>query len=70
MNVLILGSGGREHTFTWKLAQSPILNKLYIAPGNAGTAELGENINIKADDFAAVRSGSRSAAPPQEELPQ
>ena len=55
MNVLILGSGGREHTFTWKLAQSPILNKLYIAPGNAGTAELGENINIKADDFAAVR---------------
>ena len=56
MNVLILGSGGREHTFTWKLAQSQILNKLYIAPGNAGTAELGENINIKADDFAAVRS--------------
>ena len=56
MNVLILGSGGREHTFAWKLAQSPLLNKLYIAPGNAGTAALGENVNIKADDFAAVKS--------------
>ena len=55
MNVLILGSGGREHTFAWKLAQSPLLNKLYIAPGNAGTATLGENVNIKADDFAAVK---------------
>ncbi|MCS5662966.1 MAG: phosphoribosylamine--glycine ligase [Flavobacteriales bacterium] len=56
MNVLILGSGGREHTFAWKLAQSPLLSKLYIAPGNAGTAALGENVNIKADDFAAVKS--------------
>lgn len=56
MNVLILGSGGREHTFAWKLAQSPLLNKLYIAPGNAGTVALGENVNIKADDFAAVKS--------------
>jgi phosphoribosylamine--glycine ligase len=56
MNVLILGSGGREHTFAWKLAQSPLLNKLYIAPGNAGTAALGVNVNIKADDFAAVKS--------------
>jgi len=46
MNILILGSGGREHTFAWKLAQSPLLNKLYIAPGNAGTATLGENISI------------------------
>ena len=56
MNVLILGSGGREHTFAWKLAQSPLLNKLYIAPGNAGTATLGENIKIKPDDFKAVKS--------------
>ena len=56
MNILILGSGGREHTFAWKLAQSPLLNKLYIAPGNAGTAALGENINIKVDDFTAVKS--------------
>jgi phosphoribosylamine--glycine ligase len=56
MNVLILGSGGREHTFAWKLAQSPLLNKLFIAPGNAGTAALGENIDVKADDFDAVKS--------------
>ncbi len=56
MNVLILGSGGREHTFAWKLAQSPLLSKLYIAPGNAGTAALGENVNIEADDFTAVKS--------------
>ena len=56
MNVLILGSGGREHTFAWKLAQSPLLNKLFIAPGNAGTATLGENVDIKADDFDAVKS--------------
>ena len=55
MNILILGSGGREHTFAWKLAQSPLLNKLYIAPGNAGTATLGENIKIKPDDFTAVK---------------
>ena len=56
MNVLILGSGGREHTFAWKLAKSPLLNKLYIAPGNAGTATLGKNINIKVDDFKSVKS--------------
>ena len=56
MNVLILGSGGREHTFAWKLAKSPLLNKLYIAPGNAGTATLGENINIKVDDFTSIKS--------------
>ncbi|GIR13161.1 MAG: phosphoribosylamine--glycine ligase [Cryomorphaceae bacterium] len=56
MNVLILGSGGREHTFAWKLAKSPLLNKLYIAPGNAGTAKLGENINIKEDDFTLIKS--------------
>ena len=56
MNVLILGSGGREHSFAWKLAKSPLLNKLYIAPGNAGTAKLGENINIKEDDFTLIKS--------------
>lgn len=55
MNVLILGSGGREHAFAWKLAQSPLLKKLYIAPGNAGTEEFGENINIKATDFSAIK---------------
>ena len=56
MNVLILGSGGREHSFAWKLAKSPLLNKLYIAPGNAGTATLGENININVDDFISLKS--------------
>jgi len=44
MNVLILGSGGREHTLAWKIAQSPKLNKVFIAPGNAGTKEVGEII--------------------------
>jgi len=56
MNVLILGSGGREHTFAWKIAQSPLLNKLFIAPGNAGTAGLGENINIEVNDFVGIKS--------------
>jgi phosphoribosylamine---glycine ligase len=55
MNVLLLGSGGREHAFAWKLAQSPLLKELYIAPGNAGTEEFGENINIKTTDFPAIK---------------
>lgn len=55
MNILILGSGGREHAFAWKLTQSKKLNKLFIAPGNAGTAGLGTNINIAATDFEAVK---------------
>lgn len=55
MNVLLLGQGGREHAFAWKLAQSPLLKELYIAPGNAGTEEFGENINIKATDFPAIK---------------
>ena len=46
MNVLILGSGGREHAFAWKIAQSKKLNKLFIGPGNAGTGMLGKNVNI------------------------
>jgi len=55
MNVLILGSGGREHTFGWKLAQSRRLTQLFFAPGNAGTQSLGHNIDIKPEDFAAVK---------------
>ena len=55
MNILILGSGGREHAFAWKLTQSKKLNKLFIAPGNAGTASIGTNINISATDFNAVK---------------
>jgi len=55
MNVLILGSGGREHAFAWKIAQSKQLANLYIAPGNAGTANCGTNINISATDFDSVK---------------
>lgn len=55
MNVLLLGSGGREHAFAWKIAQSPKLSQLYIAPGNAGTATVGENVNISATDFVAIK---------------
>lgn len=56
MNVLLLGSGGREHAFAWKLAQSPKLTRLFIAPGNAGTSQCGENVAISPLDFDAVRS--------------
>lgn len=54
MQVLILGSGGREHAFAWKIAQSKLLKQLYIAPGNPGTASCGENINISVNDFEAI----------------
>ncbi len=55
MKLLLLGSGGREHALAWKIAQSPKIEKLYIAPGNAGTSNAGENVAIKADDFAAIK---------------
>ncbi len=55
MNVLILGSGGREHTLAWKIAQSPLLNQLFIAPGNAGTAQVGKNLIIAETDFKAIK---------------
>ena len=54
MNILILGNGGREHTFCWKLSQSVLKPKLFIAPGNAGTAQLGTNIEIVPTDLEAV----------------
>jgi phosphoribosylamine--glycine ligase len=56
MNVLIIGSGGREHAFAWKLAQSKQLQNLYIAPGNAGTAQCGTNVNIAVTDFEAIKN--------------
>ena len=56
MKLLLLGSGGREHALAWKIAQSPKIEKLYIAPGNAGTRNVGENVAIKADDFEAIRT--------------
>lgn len=55
MNVLILGSGGREHTFAWKLKQSPTLGNLYVAPGNAGTASIAKNVAIGVNDFNAIK---------------
>ena len=55
MNILIIGSGGREHAFAWKLKQSSKLDQLFIAPGNAGTAGLGQNLPIETTDFAALR---------------
>ena len=56
MKVLLLGSGGREHALAWKIAQSSKCEKLYIAPGNAGTGNCGENVAIKADDFEAIKA--------------
>jgi phosphoribosylamine--glycine ligase len=56
MKILLLGSGGREHALAWKIAQSAKCEKLFIAPGNAGTGEVGENVAIKADDFEAIKT--------------
>ena len=55
MKILLLGSGGREHALAWKIAQSERVEKLFIAPGNAGTTNCGENVNVKADDFEAIK---------------
>jgi phosphoribosylamine--glycine ligase len=56
MNILILGSGGRESAFAWKVAQSPKCEKLFIAPGNAGTTQYGTNVNIKVTDFEGIKA--------------
>jgi phosphoribosylamine---glycine ligase len=55
MNILILGSGGREHALAWKISQSKKTDKLYIAPGNAGTSEVGENVNLNISDFSEIK---------------
>ncbi|WP_289060204.1 phosphoribosylamine--glycine ligase [uncultured Zobellia sp.] len=55
MNILILGAGGREHTLAWKLKQSPKLDKLYVAPGNAGTSEIAANIPVGVNDFEGIK---------------
>ena len=60
MNVLILGSGGREHALSWKIAQSPMLDNLYIAPGNAGTSDVGENVALDILNFEQVAEFSIS----------
>lgn len=54
MEILLLGSGGREHALAWKIAQSPKVSQLFIAPGNAGTMQVGKNVDIKADDFDGI----------------
>lgn len=54
MKVLLVGSGGREHALAWGLAQSPKLSKLYVAPGNAGTAQLGQNVSIRPEDLSGL----------------
>ena len=56
MKILLLGSGGREHALAWKIAQSKKVEKLYIAPGNAGTSNVGENVSISATDFDALKA--------------
>lgn len=56
MNILVIGSGGRECTFAWKLSQSPQCTNLFIAPGNAGTAQYGKNVNIGPNDFEALKT--------------
>lgn len=55
MNILILGSGGREHTLTWKIAQSDKINKLFVAPGNAGTSKIAQNLDIEVNDFKRLK---------------
>ncbi|MDD5594486.1 MAG: phosphoribosylamine--glycine ligase, partial [Candidatus Margulisbacteria bacterium] len=55
MKILVIGSGGREHALVWKIAQSPKVDKIYCAPGNAGTAGLAENVEIKADDVKTLK---------------
>lgn len=55
MTILILGSGGREHTFAWKTDQSPLCEKLYVAPGNSGTVEIAENLPISVTDFPSIK---------------
>lgn len=56
MNILILGSGGREHAFAWKILQSPLCDDLFIAPGNAGTAKIARNLPISVNDFDAIEN--------------
>ena len=62
MNILIIGSGGREHALAWKAAQSPLADKIYVAPGNAGTAleAAMENVDIKVTDIAALIDFAKS----------
>jgi phosphoribosylamine--glycine ligase len=62
MNILVIGNGGREHALAWKMLQSPLCGRLYVAPGNAGTAEVAENVAIAVDDFAGLGEFCRANA--------
>ncbi len=62
MKVLVIGSGGREHALVWKIAQSPLVEKVYCAPGNPGTARIGENVDIKGDDLEGLLAFCRKEA--------
>ena len=62
MNVLLLGSGGREHALAWNIAKSPLLEKLYIAPGNAGTASVGINLPIAVTAFPQIKEAVKKHA--------
>ena len=55
MNILILGAGGREHTFAWKISQSPLCKQLFVAPGNSGTSSLATNLNVSVVDFEGIK---------------
>ena len=70
MRILLLGSGGREHTFAWKMAQSPLCEKLYIAPGNAGTAFCGQNVVLDLSDFNSVKDFILQAEKETQETPK
>ncbi len=56
MNILILGSGGREHTFAWKISQSPLCDALFVAPGNSGTAAIATNLDVSVTDFEGLKN--------------
>ena len=56
MNIRNIGGGGREHTFAWKIAQSPLCNQLFVAPGNAGTATIATNLALGVNDFEGIKA--------------
>ena len=58
MNILIIGSGGREHALAWKMAQSHQCDQIFIAPGNPGTSNIGTNLNIQTNDFAGLKKAA------------
>ncbi len=59
MKILVVGGGAREHTLVWKLAQSPKVKEIYVAPGNAGTAKIAQNLDISATDIEALAQDSQ-----------